>query len=474
MILSKKIIVFVLALSMLVLGACSQKKKDRSDTSFIYTENENGSLTIIGYSGLKEKIEIPSEINGKKVTALGENSFRGVKNLKKVVLPDTVTAIDYAFIDCASLNEISLSKNLISMSGAFIGCTSLTNVNVGNNVIEMSEAFMGCTSLKKANIPAGNVFAAFAFKDCTSLTEVSVGEGVTSLNHAFENCTSLKTISVPSSVVSATSAFENCTSLEECTGITSLTSLNKTFKNCASLKELTLGSSVKEMKEAFVGCSSLTSVQNLPVSAESYSPSFSGCSSMKEIIIPKIENDDDRAAYDVENDVAGCSSVEKLSVLTSFLPRNEFCKTFSGCSSLKEINFTDDVLKIMLRFAFVYEDKLFTGTNSELSKALNGAKKVSDPRLIVEYGTINGKPYTRVNGYEIGLFEAEDIMKDLNIIGFKSYQKSYYWCGFSDGDTVKNSVGIERVFTFYPKVTGKNDGSINGNLIINGMSCKTQ
>jgi hypothetical protein len=54
---------------------------------------------VIGYSGYLEELIIPSKINGKTVTTIGEDAFLG-NDLKNITIPDSVTAIgEDAFYD---------------------------------------------------------------------------------------------------------------------------------------------------------------------------------------------------------------------------------------------------------------------------------------------------------------------------------------------------------------------------------------
>jgi hypothetical protein len=51
-----------------------------------------GTLEIFSYSGIGDNISIPAEINGKRVTAIGEAAFHS-KQLTNVDIPASVTAI---------------------------------------------------------------------------------------------------------------------------------------------------------------------------------------------------------------------------------------------------------------------------------------------------------------------------------------------------------------------------------------------
>lgn len=60
-----------------------------------YQVETNGTITITDcYEYTKAtKIEIPSEIDGKKVTNIGNGAFSGIKTLEKITIPYGVTSI---------------------------------------------------------------------------------------------------------------------------------------------------------------------------------------------------------------------------------------------------------------------------------------------------------------------------------------------------------------------------------------------
>ena len=203
---------------------------------FKYTESYDGTLMITGYNGSAKDIVIPSVINGKTVTTIGEEAFSGMTELTNVTFPDTLISIG---------------------NKAFYSCTGLTTLTFSDSVKYInSEVFRSCTGLKRVVAGKGlKRIGGSAFYDCTQLEDVITGRGLEEIYPmAFENCVSLKNMVIPDTVTSIYYAA---------------------FRNCKGLENVAIPKTVKYIGDyVFNGCSAnLTSHCNTDSYAETYAKS---------------------------------------------------------------------------------------------------------------------------------------------------------------------------------------------------------
>lgn len=85
----------------------------------------NNKLTVSSYTGDEQEVEIPKRINGKAVKCIGDEAFKG-SDAVKIIIPDGVEKIGwFAFSGCRSLREIVIPATVTSVEyGAFDYCSS--------------------------------------------------------------------------------------------------------------------------------------------------------------------------------------------------------------------------------------------------------------------------------------------------------------------------------------------------------------
>ena len=108
----------------------------------------DGSVTVTGYSGSATVLEIPGEIDGRPVTAIGDDALSW-RNMTSVTLPDSVTSIGKrAFEYCSALENINLSHVTSIGDSAFEYCSALESIDLSCVISLENEAFKSCSNLK--------------------------------------------------------------------------------------------------------------------------------------------------------------------------------------------------------------------------------------------------------------------------------------------------------------------------------------
>lgn len=285
---------------------------------FQYTVTGEDEAAIAGYTGSAKKIVIPSELGGKKITAIWEDAFEGYANMRYVYIPKSIQAIGENAFSQAFDNDrnrarfvcyegtqdewnaidIKTGNGALSTEGDYEKLVRSYECGMsGDMVYQVSDdattlvRYFGSDS--KVKIPAelgGKPVSAigdYAFSENNSLTEVTLPEGVESIgDYSFWLCTSLTEATIPKSVKSiGYGAFGECTSLKKVTIPKSVTSIGGTaFKGCSSLTEITIPEGVNTIEhDTFNGCSKLKEVTIPKTVTMIDTGAFNGCEALKTV-----------------------------------------------------------------------------------------------------------------------------------------------------------------------------------------------
>ncbi len=126
-------------------------------SDFLLRDLGNGSAEISEYRGNAALVEVPGQVEGRRIVAIGAWAFAGKGGLRSVILPSAVRVIgDGAFSNCASLEKVYFSMGLEKIGArAFFGCPKLAGVDLEyqfslNEVGD--EAFALCSALAGGNV----------------------------------------------------------------------------------------------------------------------------------------------------------------------------------------------------------------------------------------------------------------------------------------------------------------------------------
>ena len=356
--------------------------------NFEYSVNDDG-VTIESYTGSSSTVVIPEEIDGKKVTGIGDNAFNGNVIVTSVTIPDTVTSIDQsAFYGCTKLSQVNLPPNLQFIGWcAFSGCTSLTSVEIPKSLTECDSDVFADSGLTTATFEDGTTsILSNMFNSAEKLVNVTIPDTVTSIDQsAFYGCTKLSQVNLPPNLqFIGWCAFSGCTSLTsveipksltECdsdvfadSGLTTATFedgttsiLSNMFNSAEKLVNVTIPDTVTSIDQsAFYGCTKLSQV-NLPPNLQFLGwRAFAGCKSLTSVEIPKslTECDSDVFAdsglttvtFEKGTTKIANSAFHSADKLVSVTIPNTVTSignsAFYGCTSLEKIELPDSVTSI--------------------------------------------------------------------------------------------------------------------------------
>lgn len=176
-------------------------------------------IRIIADGAFKDRIRLHHIKLPSTLEEIGEESFRGCRNLEEMDVPEkTVKIHTSAFRDCVSMKSLVVRNNCIKIGErAFENCSALEEVELPDGITEIyGGVFNSCRSLKSIRLPANlTILGESAFADCVGLTSITLPETVTKIDDlVFNGCTSITEINMQEGVRKiGKAAFKNCTSL---------------------------------------------------------------------------------------------------------------------------------------------------------------------------------------------------------------------------------------------------------------------
>ena len=163
--------------------------------SNFYIADNGGTIT---YNGVKYSTLTEASVGG-GITKLPAYAFYGMRDLKVVHLPNTLTEIgNYAFYNCISMTGITLPDGIETIgSYAFSNCLSLASIDLPNTISTIgNNAFELCCRLVEVVMPDSlEIVQEKAFSKCYSLTNITIPGSITRFNDdAFVDCTALQNV----------------------------------------------------------------------------------------------------------------------------------------------------------------------------------------------------------------------------------------------------------------------------------------
>lgn len=105
--------VLLLTLCLTCALTCSAEAAAHTSGDYTYVLQQDGTAEITGYAGQENVLQIPDQLDGHTVSAIGAEAFAGHVNLSAVYIPACVGRIgDSAFSDCKALVSVSIGDQI--------------------------------------------------------------------------------------------------------------------------------------------------------------------------------------------------------------------------------------------------------------------------------------------------------------------------------------------------------------------------
>ncbi len=137
-----------------------------------------------------------------RLERVGYNTFDGLKDLKVLQIPTTVTKLEWCFYDCTNLSAINVDE----ANPEFCSIDGVLYTKDCKKLIAYPNAHG-----KEYIVPDGvEEIGHFAFKSCRSIEIIRIPNSLKIIgNNAFYQCTNLKKVYLPDGIMEIGVATEN-------------------------------------------------------------------------------------------------------------------------------------------------------------------------------------------------------------------------------------------------------------------------
>lgn len=299
------------------------------------------------------------------VTTLDDKAFDDGQNgkIREFVLPDSLTHIgerafgtDNPWINSFKNTFVIINRQLYQYNGKDTSVTipegverivggvfagdyftesEIKNVVFPESVISIGKgAFSHCKKVSKIEFPKRlQILEDYCFCDCETLTAIILPDSLIEIgDSAFDNCEAVKTIRLGSNLSAiGYAAFNGCRNTSNIDLPKSLNSIaGKAFSNCRSLTSIAVPINVKKIEnETFSYCVNLQSIELSPSLSYIGVKAFEGCYSLEEITIPQPVTEIKESTFENCTRLRHLRFNHKLELIDD--------KAFYNCSLLEEI-----------------------------------------------------------------------------------------------------------------------------------------
>lgn len=313
---------------------------ESSDGVFTFIIRDDYALVSRCRRDVTGTAEIPSTVEGKPVTAIGENAFSEC-SLNEIIIPEGVVYIGRRAFSYSNVEIVHLPNSLDEIGeDAFYSCNQLTQITLPDGLEYIGEsAFCNCRKLESVRIPKTVKNIGYYAFDCYNYYQENYGiksievdpenKVYASENGVLFDKAMTELIKYPSSKKDKSYAVPE--------GVVTIS--DRAFNSCPEISSVTLPQSVAYIGSyAFYECGKLIDI-DLPKSVETIGEgAFADCSNLESIVIPdgiiSVNNATFRNCYRLSSVVLPSGIVEIGD------------GAFEDCHRLEQISLPDDLIVI--------------------------------------------------------------------------------------------------------------------------------
>lgn len=344
-------------LCLLFLGSLLPAGYTRAESvsgDFEYRLVPNMTAEILSFAPGAILYEIPTELDGYPVSAIGPRAFENAQVNFDLVIPEGITRIgDSAFCNAEELYTVSLPASL-----EYVGHNPFEEIflyqfklSPDNTALEVRDGMLFSKADNRLiacpdpdgdeiTVPAGTkLIDNGAFHACSQVSKITLPDGVLRIGDgAFRGCDCLDTVNIPDSVTYIGDyAFYDCSRLESLTIPDSVTHIGASaFSGCSNCEGLALPAHLTELGDyAFYLCGELRSVSVPDSLLYVGSNPFAACFYLYEITASL-----DHPALEVIDNVLFSRADKRLVCYPSGLDAEEYAVP-DGTAVIGELAFSD-------------------------------------------------------------------------------------------------------------------------------------
>ena len=157
--------------------ACNSEEENFGVYGYFLWEIRAGEMTIIDYNGPGGDVTIPSQINGKPVTVIGEFVFN-FNQLTQVTIPDSITYIQQGAFAHNQLLHLIIPDSVTTIGMSAFLANGLVQVIIPDSVITIGGSAFALNNLTEITIPHSVTSIGQRAFEQNQLIEISIGKNV--------------------------------------------------------------------------------------------------------------------------------------------------------------------------------------------------------------------------------------------------------------------------------------------------------